>query len=88
MFYINTLKRELVDTYAYKLQPSLSKRVIVDEHGCHTALNFSVKAKQFQDKVPTLYWLPKLHKKPIRGLFKYECKWLHNFLHIYATSKW
>ena len=24
----------------------------------------------------------------IRGLFKYECKWLHNFLHIYATTKW
>ena len=23
----------------------------------------------------------------IRGLFKYECKWLHNFLHIYATTK-
>ena len=24
----------------------------------------------------------------VRGLFKYECKWLHNFLHIYATTKW
>ena len=24
----------------------------------------------------------------LRGLFKYECKWLHNFLHIYATTKW
>ena len=24
----------------------------------------------------------------IRGLFKYECKWLQNFLHIYATTKW
>ena len=23
----------------------------------------------------------------VRGLFKYECKWLHNFLHIYATTK-
>ena len=23
----------------------------------------------------------------IRGLFKYECKWLHNFPHIYATTK-
>ena len=23
----------------------------------------------------------------IWGLFKYECKWLHNFLHIYATTK-
>ena len=63
MHYINTLKRELVDTNAYKLQPSLSERVIVDGHGCHTALHFGVKAKENQDKVPTLYWLPKLHKK-------------------------
>ena len=65
-WYINTLKRELVDTYAYKLQPSLSERVIVDGLGCHTALHFGVKAKENQDKVPTLYWLPKLHKKPIK----------------------
>ena len=42
--YINTLKREVVDNNAYKLQPSLSERVIFDGHGCHTALNFDVKA--------------------------------------------
>ena len=69
MYYINTLKRELVDTNAYKLQPSLSERVIVDWHGCHTALHFGVKAKENQDKVPTLYWLPKLHKKPYKARF-------------------
>ena len=62
LFYNNTLKRELIDTTAYKLQPSLSDRVIVDGHGCHTALHFDVKAKENQDKVPTLYWLPKLQK--------------------------
>ena len=56
--------RELVDTYAYKLQPSLSERVVVDGHGCHTVLHFGVKAKENQDKVPTLYWLPKLHENP------------------------
>ena len=67
--YINTLKRELVDTNAYKLQPSLSERVIVDGHGCHTTLHFGVKAKENQDKVPTLYWLPILHKKHIKQDF-------------------
>ena len=41
-------------------------RVVVNGHGCHTALYFGVKAKENQDKVPTLYWLPKLHKKPIK----------------------
>ena len=66
MYYINTLKRKLVDTNAYKLQPSLSERVIVDGHGCHTAIKFGVKAKENQDKVPTLYWLPKLHTNPIK----------------------
>ena len=55
---INTLKRELVDTNVYKLQPSLSERVVVDGLGCHTALHFGVKAKENQDKVPTLSWLP------------------------------
>ena len=63
-YYINTLKRELVDTTAYKLQPSLSERVVVNGHGYHTALHF--KAKENQDKVPTLYWSPKLHKKHIK----------------------
>ena len=62
MYYINTLKRELVDTKAYKLQPSLSVRLIVNAHGCHTALNFGVKAKENQDMVPTLNWLPKVSK--------------------------
>ena len=44
-----------LESHAYKLQPSLSERVIVDVHGCHTALHFGVKAKENQDKVPTLY---------------------------------
>ena len=43
--------------------------MIVDGHGCHTALQFGVKAKENQDKVPTLYWLPKLHKKPYKARF-------------------
>ena len=43
--------------------------MIVDGHGCHTALHFGVKAKENQDKVPMLYWLPKLHKKPNKARF-------------------
>ena len=53
------LKREL---NAYKLQPSMSVRMIVDGHGCNTALHFSVKAKENQDKVPTFYCLHKPYK--------------------------
>ena len=57
MYYINTrtLKRELVDTNAYKAQPSLSERVVVDGHGCYTALHFGVNSKENQDRVLTLY---------------------------------
>ena len=67
--YINTLKRELVDTNACKCRPSSSERGVVDVHGCHIALHFGVKAKENQEKVPTLYWLPKLHKKPYKARF-------------------
>ena len=35
--------------------PSLTERGFVDGYGCHTALNFRVKAKEFLDKVSTLY---------------------------------
>ena len=67
LYYINTLRRGLVGTNAYKLRPSLSERVIVDGHGCHAALHFGVKAKGSRDRVPTLYWL--LHKKPCGARF-------------------
>ena len=59
------LKCELFDTNAYKLQASLSEKVVVDGHGCQTDLYFGVKAKENRDNVPTLYWLAKLHKKTI-----------------------
>ena len=57
---------KILDTNAYKQQASLSERVVVDVHGCHTALHFGFKATENQDRDPTLYWLPKLHKKPIK----------------------
>ena len=53
LHYINALNCEL--------QPSLSETGVVDGHGCHTVLHFGVKAKENQDRVPTLYWIPKLH---------------------------
>ena len=53
---MDTLKRELIGTNAYKLQAPLTERVFVDGHGCHTALKFGVKAKKTQDNVPELYF--------------------------------
>ena len=38
-------------------------------HDCHTALHLGVKAKEKQDTVPTLYWLPKLRKNAYKARF-------------------
>ena len=43
--------------------------MVVDGQDFHTALHFGVKAKETQDKVPTLDWLPKLHKNPYKARF-------------------
>ena len=53
LYYVDTLKRELIGNNTYKLKASLSERVVVDRHGCHTVLNVGVKAKENQDNVPT-----------------------------------
>ena len=45
-----------------------SVSVLMDVGGI-LSLHFGVKAKENQDKVPTLYWLPKLHKKPYKARF-------------------
>ena len=35
----------------------------------HLALKFSVCVKECQDRLPTMYWLPKLHKTPYKARF-------------------
>ena len=35
-------------------------------HCNHLALKLSVCVKERQDRLPTMYWLPKLHKRPIK----------------------
>ena len=45
--------------------------MVVNGHGCHTALHFGVKAIENQDRVPTFYcsWLLKLYKNPYKARF-------------------
>ena len=38
-------------------------------HGNHLALKFSVCVKERQDRLPTMYWLPKLHERPYKARF-------------------
>ena len=45
------------------------ERSEVNDHICHSATKLAVCVTEGQDKVPTLYWLPKLHKRPYKARF-------------------
>ena len=64
MYYINTLKQELSTANEHYL---FDKRYVVDRRRCHMATTFGV----FEDhsKLPTLYRLPKFHKRPYKSRF-------------------
>ncbi|MCU7801043.1 MAG: hypothetical protein KZQ70_13125, partial [gamma proteobacterium symbiont of Lucinoma myriamae] len=61
------MKQELGSTNTY-INTSIDEKSIVDEHRQHTA-KFDVSIKMNQDRLPTLYWLPKLHKNPYKARF-------------------
>ena len=42
---------------------------IVDRHRCHMAAKFRAFVDGDQSKLPTLYWLPKLHQQPYKSCF-------------------
>ena len=59
-----------IDTNAYKLQASLSERVVANVNCCHTALHFGVKAKENQDKFTMFQTrLHNLHKTHLKHDF-------------------
>ena len=68
LHYINTLKQELSGTKAYK-ETSEEEKSVVNGHCNHLALKFSVCVKERQDRFPTMYWLPKRHKRPYKARF-------------------
>ena len=45
------------------------EKSVVNGHCNHLALKFSVCVKERQDRLPTMYWLPKLHKRPYKARF-------------------
>ena len=48
---------------------STDERSIVNTHSIDITANFVVSIKEKQDRIPTLYWLPKLHKRPYKARF-------------------
>ena len=67
-YYINTLKQELSTAKTYE-HNKLDETSIVDRHRCHMAAKFGLFVDDDYSKLPTLYWLPKLHKRPYKSRF-------------------
>ena len=57
---ISTLIQELGSTKTYE-RISTDERSIVNIHSIDITAKFAMGIKENQDKLPTLYWLPKLH---------------------------
>ena len=68
MYYINTLKQEPGTAKTYE-HNSLDEKYVVGRHRCHMAAKFGVFVDEDHSKLPTLYWLPKLHKIPYKSRF-------------------
>ena len=68
LHYINTLKQELNGTKAYE-ETSIGEKSVVYSHSNGIPNKFAVDVKERQDRLPTMYWLPKLHKKPYKARF-------------------
>ena len=47
----------------------LDETPVVNRHRCHMAAKFGLFVDEDHSKLPTLYWLPKLHKRPYKSRF-------------------
>ena len=68
LHYINTLKQELNGTKTYE-ETSIDEKSVVYSHSNEIPNKFVVYVKERQDRLPTMYWLPKLHKRPYKARF-------------------
>ena len=68
LHYIDTLKQELSGTKACE-QTSEKEKSVKNTHIFHNATRFGVSVNEDQDRLPTFFLLPKLHKKPYKTQF-------------------
>ena len=47
-------------------QTSEKEKSVINKHISHNATRFAVSDNEDQERLPTFYWLPQLHKKHIR----------------------
>ena len=62
------LKTELSTAKTYELI-SNDEKSIVNKHCSDSETKFAVGITESQEKLPTFYWLPKLHKRPYKARF-------------------
>ena len=58
----------------------LDETSIVDRHRCQMSAKFGVFIDEDHSKLPTLYWLHKLHKRP------YTSRFIANFSSFITTE--
>ena len=68
MHYIDTLKQKLSGTKAYE-QTFRKETSVINNHIFHNATRFAVSVNEDQERLPTFYWLPNLHKKTYKARF-------------------
>ena len=68
LHYVNTLGRELDGTRAY-LGTDADEVSVVNAHLSNLPVKFSVCVSEGQGGLPTVCWLPKLHKRPCKARF-------------------
>ena len=68
LHYINTLKQKLNVTKAYEETPIDEKSVVTSQSN-ELPNKFTVDDKEPQDRIPTMCWLRKLHKRPYKARF-------------------
>ena len=68
LHYINTLKQELNGTKSYE-ETSIDEKSEVYGHSNEIPNKFAVYVKERKDRLPTMNWLPKLHKRPYKARF-------------------
>ena len=65
---LNTNTIQIDGTRAYK-EIYIDEISVVNAHLNELPVKFSVCVKEGQDKLPTMYWLPKRHKRPSKASF-------------------
>ena len=55
-------------SYSYE-QTSEKEKSVINNHFFHNATRFAVSVNEDQEKVPTFYLQPKLHKQPYKARF-------------------